>query len=186
MQARCSPPWLLPLLLLSWSRGWARPCLPTTVGGRCHSGAAGPFAAAVPIPNSGVLWVNQSNAWSTGGEAWEDLWHENTRARRDTAKPMASPAPPSWGAQREPHAPHPPCPAPHHGAALGGFLFSPPWEPRTRLTPWPACAHPVPPTAAHGSVPGEETARGCSGVLSPKSPRSPRVESRALAPIGRT
>lgn len=130
----------------------------------------GSLCWCVPIPNSGVLWANHSNGWSTRGEAREDLWHENTRARRDAAKPMASPAPPSWGAQREPHALHPPCPAPHHGAALGGFLFSPPWEPRTSLTPWPACARPVPPTAPCQARKQPGGARGCCAPNPPGSP----------------
>lgn len=178
MQARPSPPWLFSLPLLRQSRGWAWPWLPTMVSVTAE--------LQVPIPNlccccphpkcKDALGEPEQRLEHQGaGEGTrEDIWHRNTRAKRDTAKLMAPPAPPSWTAWQGGHAMHPPCSASRHGAVLGGFLFSSPWGWRTRLTLWPPLLSPcAPPTATRGAAQAR------------KQPWGPRVERRALAPIGR-
>lgn len=109
-----------------------------------HSGAAeatGRFAAAVPVPNSGAFWRAKAGAqWGWEGTR-ETLWHRNTRAKSDTAKPIALLGPRGLSQL----CPAPPMPrTPSRGSARGFPLFISPRGHSGLAPPLPS-----PPTAPH-------------------------------------
>lgn len=175
MQARCSPPWLLPLLLLRRSRGWARPCLPTTGGGRCHSGAAGPFAGASPSQIRGCSGRTTATAGAPGGKPGR-TFGTRTPGPGETQQSPWPPRPLRAGVHSvNPMPCTPPALHPITGQHSGGSSFLLPGNPGPASRRGQPALAPCPPRprARRGNSPG---VLGGAVPQIPPGPPGPRVK----------